>query len=877
MRNVTQSRDLVSAHLHRTIADADPKHRATLIALRRDAFNGRWPAIHSRLSENVESDAISGEIVGLLMQQERAERALANGMQDLTLALERQLEEGRNALSRFAHTPAIAHGVALASESLVMRLQKYTATGSLEPRAGKQGQLERGLLRYAVRAATKATPFATFCVTGHVVLGDDPCVGSDTMRTLVAPNRALFGHWWNTWRSANTARERHQIRVNPTLQLIDATASYVGHLKGREHFMRIRTPPAVRTVFEALIDSPARLRREIIEMLPQIAPQDLEAVVDRLLEVDALQVAFPVRDTSRWLEQLAAPSLTARSDGSSMEPVIAKFVTAIQHLSQPSPNWLTALDACRLVATEFMREVSDDLGIPRGMPVYVDQYRGGGWRPSNEPAFVEAVQEMRGLASIVATISVERDEQATARAVFDRHAAGRRSLPLLEYYELYSRVFRRAYLEASGARGWASNMGGTFDSAAANPLGVRCVSQIIAARARILDFIAKRWNADPHTEEITIAPCEVVEMVADLPPLSPGQRSVTAFFQCGQRNGSLYTVLKHASFVYGWGKFHTRFLEGLDSYVTQRLAHRMLDDLPGQLAEVPGATFFNGDAHPPLTRYVIELPSADSVSGRANDQHVLRCQDLTVEVDPTCAEGLVLMHRTRGRIIPIDTGFLTQRARTPLQQLLGKFGLPAAGSLPLPLFPNEGTREQALGVFYRPRIVFGRHIVLARRRWYVRPGTFPVPQVGERRLDFLLRIESWRVQYGLPVTSFVHTVAADPVALQAGPVPSPSEEGSDAAEDKCEMGEVSRFPSAMDNAHAMQIVGVSNDDVKPQFIAFDSPLLIDILMQTVRRQPTSGLVFEEVLPTADEMVGPSGGAHATEYVADIDFVVEPKA
>lgn len=207
---------------------------------------------------------------------------------------------------------------------------------------------------------------------------------------------------------------------------------------------------------------------------------------------------------------------------------------------------------------------------------------------------------------------------------------------------------------------------------------------------------------------------------------------------------------------------------------------------------------------------------------------------------------------------------------------------------------------------YRPRVTFGGgRLVLSRRRWVVPGVLFPQRRADESAADFFIRANRWRVENGIPETSYLRVMPTpEPRPAQPGqpagaaaesPVEAPAEiPGYEGGAPEAEAHEEEHEPEAVEAAApeagaeaaaaeggpdaaakaaevAKKRTQPSKDFFKPQFIDFGNPLLVGLLGRIAAGLKHFQGVFEERYPDRPALPRHGDDTFVTELVVQLYF------
>lgn len=938
-------REAVSALLFAAIGQAaDKPSRNRLMGVKRELFNLRAP-----VPEKLEAALAGVEPAAAAPVRGFAERARAAAelAREVAAAHDAEIAAARLRFRELVLDDDFRKGLMVSSRSLYGNLERYRAAAASGALSGRDEKTERGLLRYYSRMAAKATPFATFCAVlpGSFVEADGAGLREGETRFTATPrrkrsfvriNKFIYGLLFDHLKTRPAVRHALTVERNPTLRSDADRLVYLTAVDGREVFQRLADNEVLQLIASRFEDGAAPTLGQLIAALsgdPEIdaTPEEAEAYLDKLIEIGFLRFHTGIR------EQDADWDLPFRDLLERVDDDHARQASALLVLLREGTEAYTAAEVDRRLGVidridRAIEEALESMGVKarlrRDMAFYEDATADAEARIALTPGVRRAFQTFEAWVRATSSMAWPRQEQASMRHFFEQNYGARDGVPLLQFYEDFYREHFKAHVEKetrqrNGAR--PDEMDG-YD--VGNPFGLESIREIGDARTRLSEVIRAAWAADPGAESVDVDPGAVEKALRGIETVSGVPRSMGAFgiLLPAVGDGDPSLLLHGASYTAGYGKYFSRFLYMLPDDVQEEV-RRANGALTGELlAEICGDAQFNANLHPPLMRWEISYPTGES--GAADEQ--LRSSEIRVEPDPEDTAALRLVHGPTGRhVIPVDLGFLNPRMRPPLYQLLSRFtppvmfgpGIPespvapkprpepapagaeaAAEPAPAPAPAAEAPAPASAPpppqpvIAVRPRITYGGHLVLARRRWSVPGVLLPQRRPDESAADFFVRANRWRAENGIPESAYLRILPQQPPRPPAPGQAAPAEEEPQAeqeipgyeepvaaeAEAPDEAAEEEAPPAAAEAADPgekkdaaggtpVKRTQPSRDFYKPQFIDFGNPLLVALLGRVGTGLKLFSAVFDEPLPDTGGLARHDGETFATELVVQLNF------
>ncbi|GAB3137379.1 lantibiotic dehydratase [Micromonospora sonneratiae] len=827
-----------------------PEIRARLINLRRDVFNGRAPrdadAALALLSSA--APAITDTYRRWVASRERHATELAAGR----ALFDAELPQRRAALRALAVTPQLRHGMLLSSRVLDRQLGGYLGAGD---RLGKRDRrMERSLVEYVYRAATKTSPFSTF-----TTICDGEFTGTGTT-PLALDRRAPDGHHHIRLnvaalvRLASAVLSRTDLRAELPVRLV------TGLRPGTERMSYLRRsqvatrggggPVELDLIHENLFHLPSStILRDLTQLL----------VGGRTLPLHEVSAALVARDpddrgpddVDSYLDHLlrlgvlVAPAL--RVDIHAPDP-LTPFRIAVRALDRP---WSIAL-AERLDAVaerldryagadlagrrELLDEVGAQLGaaleeldstlVPPETLLYEDVALPGSVR-ADRGQWDGLLVDLAAVAGILPVFDISIARRLVTKGYFRaRYGAGGQCDDLLTFAHEYQDDFFDHFVSSQLRRR-------PFDAdnryvRQSNTFQLNEIDQLDDARDRAAQLMNAAYAELPADAEELVLDDDFFTELRGRVPETLGPVEAHAFFLQVAATADRPLGVVNKGFT-GPALMLSRFAHCLTGTGGELLAHSLASAQPDGVvfAELKGGyEASNLNLHPAATDYELVCPG--DVSSRPVEQQI-PIDDLVLYDDPVQDRLVLRSRRLDVEVVPIYLGFLLPMALPEVQQVLLTFS--PTGMAALDLWAGTTVPLPEEGIAGYPRIRY-RDVVLQRRMWKAHPACLPTPAADAPGSQVLLDWARWRREHGLPRRVFVTPDGGGRLAT-AGP-------GGGG--------------------------GAGFGSHKPLYVDFDSYFSL-LLLASVARNANRRLVFTEMLPDHDQQpLTDDGRAHVSELV-----------
>lgn len=899
----------------------DAKAQNIVLNLRRDVFNGKnakWERAEPFLPD---------EIVRQLEEYRDIIASIAAKRSALEKVFNEELLEARSYLKQLASSEELGKGLLLSSRTLLDRVKAYCESDLSSPKK-KELQTEQGLLKYITRMHAKTSPFSTFTNLAMAKLVKDQErfleVGSADQKVTshVRLNNFLFQYLRTLLLKSKHVREWLALRKNPTLKNNGDHFLFLTNNQNIEAFQRTAADPLLE-LFTELVpgDGEGIIYNELVNAIIEgeyidASREDIEQYIDQLVEFGFLEYNIGVSgiDPDWDVKLIAKLRPLAGKNILHMEELISVLADMRQLAGKYGSSGLEErkriLDAVHSRFRDICMKLHEAAGLPANerktkeelMIEFRKKQEEEKAKQKDDTAVASEVKEeetkdkaadeeaeafrhqastffyfnpeqvfyedtTRDIAPLLDEGKLEKivsllddllqlmtlfqgfeSEKETMAHYFAGKYGKGAEIDLLTFYEDYYREFKKPEKERieklkkeAAEKAKQANDAGIAPEEKKAPVAESVDIPTVKARLeknkKWSEHLASLLKNEPNgshplnirREHIVSANIAAGQEAADAHSCSFGM--FMQFYT--ERNIEGKEELKgvlNGTFP-GFGKMFSRFLHIFDEAVTGELRGWNLTINKGELfIEDCDASCFNANLHPPLLPFEIWMPGGHN-SLPASQQ--LPITDFIVRHDDH-ASRLVLIHQPTGkRAYVFDLGFQGHGGRSQLFQLLEKFSRvrylfasPAAAVLSgIDKKQKTPVTDSVLRV---PRVMYEDTIVLQRRGWYVPASMMPVRGPQETAASYYHRLNVWRKEQEMPDEVFVF---------------------------------INPDRYASDNSVKKQ----GRDDYKPQYINFNSPLLVSFF-ERMSGKISDMLKIEEMLPSSSTLLTLGKERYVAEFV-----------
>lgn len=753
--DLARVREQVSDELAELIARSGTEWRKELVQLRRAVFNGRstakgLKALPEELAQEVEE--IIRPIAAVAEELKHLETLGREGFSGW-------LVSERERLSALLDNEDFRDALSVAVPSASGALAAYPRKGAVLAPPKDMRKCERSLMSYAMRAATKTSPFSTFTPTALTTFSHRG-KGWDAL-----PSRPVRHTRWSVYPVARTLgwmTEDHQwlsnlpLRLSRTVQdradgsfdVVRSTYEFKDSHRAEDYatcgqdVVRLRKSEVSRIVSEMLQGGPRPFGDVVDHVVSDsgLSRERAEAALKRLVRLGFVQVdgldlhphtahhAGESRQVLKGVESAAARGVVGSLD---------RYESAAQTIGSVSGMEREQLLSNVRKEVEYLYELAGLEATPPRTVVYEDCVLGN--EVYEGPVLRWTQEECRALSVLVALLDSTQADRALMRGYFVKRfgLAGRCTdvLGFLRSFDddLYdSHKTRTVPTDTDLSKDPWLRWGDAWRWAKAR----RVLQETIEAADSELDLMPLLQPESETVSDLDLPVHRYMHLFLFaqlLPEQAPGSMVVNRVF--GQAGFGL------SRFAYMHGDKGTQVATGQESRALEQGV---------RLAEVSGGSAFtNLNLHGPLLGTEIVQPG-DPGGSRTGD--LLALEDLVIEDRPD-ENRLVLLDSAGVEVQPAYLGYLILSATPGLTQLLCLLS-PATNitSSFTPSLPEgEGTRML-------PRVRLGS-LILRRRTWQVPLSKLPTvdPSVPDGYLEWV----SWWRQCGFPEKCYVSAESSE--------------------------------------------------------------------------------------------------------------------
>lgn len=921
---IESRRNDVSRVLYEAVGRASSRDiRRDLIRIRRDVFNDRVPptlaleAARASLRDFDPHAANSFDAFSTLLRQRRDELAA------FVQIYGEELGRTRALLWTWVDDEDFRRTLALASPPLYRDMTRHgppTRAGA----NGRSEQTERGLLRYFLRASTKAAPFGRFCtIVGCAVETGAPDgngesvswdVGGELPQKIghLRINKRLFKLLWRHLSSRAEVAGGLRVCVCHAVVIEGDDVLFVADVDGKEVCQRVTIDDGLRTVLKFVDANPHIAFRDLPSLISEsddleASKEDAELYLDRLVQIGLLRFVTGIDEQDAdW--DIALVGLLSPIDDShacaavdllqwmrSQLDVFAEASAAERALVvNDARARLEALIDAWSLDRELLRDVVFYEDATLDIRVHV--------RPR---VMGTALGHLSEWIDLMMPLAQPRGRQAMLRRFFERkYGATGGAVTLFRFYEDYQRDRAEAGV-AAHTESHAADASQAARDAGSEDRHMQFVTSLVETRAALAELVRSRWAREPAAAEVTIRRRDLTGLIAPLADTASSGWRVSAFCHVvplDDRERPNLIVVKDGAILPGHGKYLSRFLYMLPDHLRNQIRDANESRSQSVHAEIWEDAHFNGNLHPCLTDLAIAYPTASAVPA----SNRLDPSDLEVVRSPVDPYAVWLRRITTGeRVVPFDLGFLNYQRRPPLYQLLSHFSYFSGVAIEYPMSPiapadpsaqsaetvpqevadsetGAKTDRSLAGTVCRPRISYEGDVVLARRAWITPASKFPTQVRGETDDSYFLRVNSWRASFDVPRYVYVKvrkprgSSARAKAALDAARRADIDEELGVAVADDGVAADMPGIDSAQDDlGHKASsangaLKSIWQNSAKPQFVDFCSPLLVRLLGRIGQHVEGCVVLLEECLPRHEDLLGCGDSRYATELILELD-------
>ncbi len=760
-----------------------------------------------------------GKIEKKLERYEQTKKELKDLATNFEIFYLDEIFRSRSILQEISKEPLILNGLLLSSHVFFNQLQKYNLK-NIAAFAKKEFQTERTLLRYLSRICSKTSPFSTFTSLSVFSLDEDLIEGES--KNIIRLNNRLFDLWRDALNNYPAFFLKLKMGLNPSLKKVGEEWIYLLNSRNVESVQKLENNEIIEYIFESLVESNREMVfEEFVHKILLAVDSELEAIEKYLLDLvdyGFLEWRWPFSGLDPfWYKKLKKLLASFPEDrfllqiSTDLDKILENIeLYEVSGFEQRLKLQIDTFEIVKRISSELLNktqliEKEEIIDISRNK-----HFRHNKFQITPERLFYEDVKipfkpkwkiteinkvisELNNLLDALSPLHFNVSQSKMKHFFLENYQKGN-VINLLLFYENYFKNVSKSALDESKS----------------------AIDQRLSWQRELMENIKLTKNG-----ELNI-PLDLLKKLS--------KKSKSIKFENPPSRGTFIQFFKEenqfkgfaeTSFE-GYGKMIGRFLHLFSPSVTdafQNWNEKLRKDM--LWVENTDASIYNPNLHPPLMPFEIRMPGSQNTLPTEQQISVDKLSVVYNELE----NKLDLIHQpTDRKVFVFDLGFEALESRSPLFQLLASFSYPLTSQSILAEIVNHHFEQKEDPIItFQPRICVGNHLVIQRRRWYVKKDFLPFKLNSEKESYYFVRINKWVRENQIPSKVFITIKPGD---LKKGD-------------------------------------SEKTDDYKPQFIDFESPVFVQLFHKLIKKI-TVKLKIEEVLPFPNEAINDQ--YYASEYL-----------
>ncbi|MEW7280688.1 lantibiotic dehydratase [Aquimarina sp. 2201CG1-2-11] len=720
--------NLISLLFEKIACCEDVTVKKELIALKRDLYNDRDITNYSKL---VTDNELLESLQALISKQKNYKVASQKFKVIFDTAFYATIKELKDGTDQFF----FRNGLLFSSHLVAQQLEKSNLDFTTLNKKNKR--LVLSIVRYLTRSTTKTTPFSSF---NTIFWSNGKAVSKDVEGIVCSKLQVnnLFFYYLKK-ELLQYPSFRHQLEVKCNENLIEnstTTYRYFTNQDNNESFKTLGKLPVLEYLQNSLSDQ-SKTYRDVVNLLieaTESTEQQVIPFVEKLIVEGFLVVQFPIHHTdSVWIpklsnyleQQIKNTQDQLYTDILLLLDTILKTITCIEETFVIDQK-KDAIEQCYhkihslFIDHQFSCELFEKMK-PQDL-FYEDTYQ---QLSETIPVKKQAIIAKNITQVYKALNCIPQKESFRSFLIAILQEQHKKTMPLLSFYE-------EVYLPQQEKFTFHKDQTNTFNTAFS-----KLKKDIVLFGAHNSIDLASYFST----------------------PIEEKEMAFGAYFQILNKDSDQIVINDLSR---GNGAAISRFLNLADVKVSENSKIYIQHQYPNhQVAEIKDASIHNTNNYPPLANQVISITEDTSL---AQNYQLLSIADLTVKVQEN---DLIVVDKNEQPVKLLNTSMEGMSRRSKFMQFLDVFdttditGYSTLLYLIMKLYTDMLDNQDIVVV---PRLVFGDHVIVQRKKWLVKKEVFTnmfSENRNERHLIYQ-ELNYWCTEHGIPQEVFIKIKGKNP-------------------------------------------------------------------------------------------------------------------